>query len=479
MTVDAPTRIDGISAVAEAAWSPQGDRLAWVEDRDASQALWVGDAAGKGQKQLVEVPKGAGSGRVLILAGWHPSGTWLRYVRSDGPRLIDVNVHGVKRRDVPFVPLPDEWSVSPAWTPDGEFWVLGGQRGMIALPERGSPPWFPRTGREPIQLGGPTHAFHLRFTPNGQQLAAFVFRPGAELLRLDAAKGAAGSPVLDGTRACMLAHSPDGTRVAWVSADLWPGRLWVSRPDGSERLPLGDVDVHPFATLDWSPDGRFIAFTSDRQRAFVDAPFRLYLASPAEGTVEALTAEDPAAAQLAACWSPDGSWLAYGGRGFGEKEDPPYLRRVDLATRRVTRLEGSEGLRSPRCAADGRMLAMDLSAQIAESRSLKTDRRRAHFKVRDPATGRWNPLAVELPPGCGADPVPIAYPTWSRDGRHVIANACARWLVRFDVESGHTEIVTETTGLGGGLMTGLDPEDHPLFTRGMTDREIVVMDLAR
>ena len=43
----------------------------------------------------------------------------------------------------------------------------------------------------------------------------------------------------------------------------------LSRPDGSERLPLGDVDVHPFATLDWSPDGRFIAFTSDRQRAFV------------------------------------------------------------------------------------------------------------------------------------------------------------------------------------------------------------------
>ncbi len=477
LTGDAPTRIDGLPPVAGAAWSRQGDRLAWIEDRDEAQVLWVGDAAGKGQRQLVEVPKGGGSGPALFLVGWHPSGQWLRYIRSDGPRVIDVNVAGVSRRDVPYVPLPDEWSVSTAWTPDGEFFVLGSQRGVVAVPERDLP-WFAATARAPIHLGGPTHAFHIRFTPEGQRLVAFVFRVSAELLRLDAVTGVAGPPVMDGTRAYTLAYSPDGSRVAWVAAERWPGRLWISRPDGSERLPLGDLDVDPYATLTWSPDGHFIAFTSHRQRELVDAPFRLHLASPTEGTVEPLTSEEPGAAQGDACWSPDGRWLAYGGRGSGEQA-PPYLRRVDLATRRVTRLEGSEGLWSPRCAADGRMLAMDLSAQIAESRSQKTGRRRAHFKLRDPATGRWTPLAVLLPPGCGADSAaPIAYPTWSRDGRHVIANACS-WLVRFDAGSGHLEVVTDLTGLGGAGMKALDPEDNALVMRDMTDREIVVMDLAR
>lgn len=63
-----------------------------------------------------------------------------------------------------------------------------------------------------------------------------------------------------------------------------------------------------------------------------------------------------------------------------------YLRRVDLATRVVTKLPGSEGLWSPKCARDGRILAFDVFARRAHAKNRAGN---GFFKVWDPATGRW------------------------------------------------------------------------------------------
>jgi hypothetical protein len=120
------------------------------------------------------------------------------------------------------------------------------------------------------------------------------------------------------------------------------------------------------------------------------------------------------------------------------------------------------------------MLAMDWFAQLVESRRSEDGGRHAHFKLRDPGTGRFASLAVELPRGASG----VSYPSLSRDGRHVYMNA-GSWLVRWDLKSPRAEIIADMAALGGGWpgMTGLDSEDNPLVTRDLTDREIVVMDL--
>jgi hypothetical protein len=348
-----------------------------------------------------------------------------------------------------------------------------------------------------LSLGGPAYAYLVRATPDSRKLVAFVLRPSAEILRFGAT-GPMAAPLLGGARAWHLAYSPDRSLVAWASAEDWPPRLWVSRADGTGRLQLGETSVAPQAPMTWSPDGRWIAFSSlegwaraegtvRSMPAGADVRFRMYLASPSAATVEPLAADPDDADQLDPCWSPDGRRLAYGigPSGLGVE---PYLRRVDLATRFVTKLEGSEGLWSPKCTRDGRIVANDWLTQTRDySKDSSRDwfgtnegraaAGRAFYKVRDPMSGRWKPLVVEMPPGSAVGVWGLGYTSWSGDGRHLYA-VLGPQLVRVTPASGHLEVVADMAGVAtptGWL--GLDPEDALLVVRDASQREIVTMDL--
>jgi hypothetical protein len=93
-------------------------------------------------------------------------------------------------------------------------------------------------------------------------------------------------------------------------------------------------------------------------------------------------------------------------------------------------------------------------------------------------------LTVDLPhgpPPSGGEDVAgeLAYPVWSRDGRHVYAYQYPqRWIVRFEASSGRVEVVSRPGGLGDvhGWI-GLDPQDAVLALRSLDQYEVVVMDL--
>ena len=63
----------------------------------------------------------------------------------------------------------------------------------------------------------------------------------------------------------------------------------------------------------WSPDGRFVAYTSDR-----DGAPDIWLWSAEEGTDRRLTRLSARANGLA--WSPDGAWIAFAGDRFGNMD---------------------------------------------------------------------------------------------------------------------------------------------------------------
>ena len=160
-------------------------------------------------------------------------------------------------------------------------------------------------------------------------------------------------------------------------------------------------------------------------------------------------------------WSPDGNSLAFGCFPWLETGGPGTfsIHVVDLKTRQVSMLAGSEGLYSPRWSPDGRYIA----ALPADSEKLM---------LFDLNAKKWSELASAL----------AAYPSWSRDGQYIYFEhpGSDPALLRVRVRDRKVERVVSLKGMSQtkdwGWM-GLDPDDSPLVLRDVGTQEIYALDV--
>jgi TolB protein len=105
------------------------------------------------------------------------------------------------------------------------------------------------------------------------------------------------------------AWSPDGRRLAFVSDRDGNVEIYVMDTDGQnqQRLTQNPADDWPAA---WSPDGRWIVFASQP-----DGNWNLYVMNSTGQQVQRLT-NDPAD-EREPVWSPDGRTIAFGYNGNG------------------------------------------------------------------------------------------------------------------------------------------------------------------
>ncbi|MCL2562312.1 MAG: PDZ domain-containing protein [Rikenellaceae bacterium] len=98
------------------------------------------------------------------------------------------------------------------------------------------------------------------------------------------------------------AWSPDGRHIAYISDRTGETEIWLQAADGGEPVQYTRGNDTYISSFEWSPDSRTIVFTDRRNRLRL-----LDIASRAVTTV----IEDPAGVPRGATFSPDSRWLAY------------------------------------------------------------------------------------------------------------------------------------------------------------------------
>jgi Tol biopolymer transport system component len=255
---------------------------------------------------------------------------------------------------------------------------------------------------------------------------------------------------LSGISAEGLDFSKDGRWVVYVS---YPdGTLWRSQLDGSRRLQLSNPPMRAGLPR-LSPDGKQIAFSGSKP----GGAWKIYLVAPEGGDPEQLISGG--GSELDPSWSPDGKSLIFAESLWLRL---PSIHLVNLETRQVSKLRGSEGLFSPRWSPDGRFI-------IALSRDSM------NLMLFDWTTQEWE----ELIHGRF-----VAYPAWSRDGKSIyFCDSMEKGTPFYRLRIGDHKLERVASanlprGLAWGPFgwwTGLTPDESPLLVRDTSVQEVYAL----
>jgi Tol biopolymer transport system component len=349
-------------------------------------------------------------------------------------------------------PLLEGWHNPPdeccgKWTADGKFFVFQSQGQIWTLPKSGG---LFGSSTKPIALtSSPMTLSSPLPSKDGKKLFVIGRTYRGELRRYDSATHQF-VPFLNSISAEYVAFSKDGN---WVAYTTYPeGILWRSRIDGSERVQLTSPPISPLLPR-WSPDGRTILFFQFAQGA--DKPARIYQVSPEGGSPRPLLPDDQTQ-QLDPNWSPDGTKIIFS----GQSNDPSSaIRILDVASRQVSSLPGSNGLYSPRWSPDGRYV----SAFSGDSKLLL---------LFDFQTQKWTELARGS----------LSWLNWSHDGQfvYVLDFRERSAVLRIRVSDRKNEDVVDlrdfhATGRYGTALA-LTPDDQPLLLLDEGSQDVYSVD---
>src|SRR5450432_381780 len=433
------------------AWSPDGQHLIFSKISD----LYLANADGSDPHKIATV-SGAPSSAVFS-----PDGRRIRLTvaRSGRDSLWEMRSDGTGLHPLfPAGQAPHE-ACCGQWTPDGKhyFFVSESVSGnnVWALPEPGG--LFHWQSALPIQMTtGPLSFQGVTVSPNGTTVLVNGSQGRAELVRYDTKSGQF-VPFLGGISAGELDFSRDGK---WITYAAYPdATIWRSRTDGSDRLQLTFPPT--VAGLPrWSPDGKQIAFAGARP----GAPWKVFVVSAAGGTPQEAFPETIPSEQgeCDPAWSPDGKKLAFGPRFQVES---PGIRLVDLATRQVSIIPGSESLFSPRWSPDGQYLA----ALTGDS---------AKLMLFNFASRNWSTWVAE--------PGEVGFPNWSSDSKYLYYDTILSeqsTFRRIRVGQTNSEFVADLKGLHRYFSepafgwAGVAPDGSSIFARDLSTNEIYALDL--
>jgi serine/threonine protein kinase len=326
-----------------AGWSPDGDEIVYVLDNQVR----IAQSDGKDLRTLATLDGSP------FWPRWSPDGRKVRFSLSANKGLTvhlwEVSTDG--RRLHSLFPTLDYAHCSGGnWSSDGKYFLFNVDSQVWMSRER----TVAFSEATPVQVtSGPTESSAPASVPApappDQRLYVSQYQQRTEVVEYDP-KSDRLTPLLGGLSVDSLEYSRDGKWVAFVTGS----GLWRSTPDGSQRqqlTPNGFSAVLPR----FSPDGTSLVFS----RYLRGSDSRIYVVPFAGGTPEAITdANHGKGGDWDPAWSADGNSVIFADT-YETADQPQQKRRlhqVDLKTRKVSDIAGTEGMWSPKCSRDGRFL---------------------------------------------------------------------------------------------------------------------------
>lgn len=376
-------------------WSPDGRHIAFIRREGAQNAVMIVPALGGPERKLC-----AGSQNTYRLS-WSPDGQWLATAaeRPDNPNISQIVLVSLSTGEQRYVtnPPPGDGEYLAAFSPDGRqlafvrdsaqtgsdlylttiiagqaqgekrlttgsrtinglAWTVDGRELIYDSNHLGnSTLWrVSSAGGEPQLLfsGGAIYGLpavarqggRLAFTEskvdsNIRRIelpdAVRAGRRGRVEIRWEAMTKLVSSAREDGSPQ----YSPDGKKIAFTSNRSGSMEIWVCASDGSNPLQLTNLPGAYTGSPHWSPDGRYLVFD-----ARPDTRSDLFVINAEGGAPRRLT--NDSFYNVIPSWSRDGAWIYFCSRRSGTNQIWKMPAAGGSAVQ-ITRKGGFEALEAP------------------------------------------------------------------------------------------------------------------------------------
>jgi Tol biopolymer transport system component len=339
------TNVDGyvvtVGKPVRLAWSPDSEWLAVADRTSTAEPFNISVlSVTTGDKRKLTTPPADSFG------DWNPAfspdGKTIAFIRGKTGVHLDIYRMPVSGGEAQQLTFDSAHKKSLAWTADGREIIFSSSRGGSV---NTAMLWkITATGGTPERLAGVgQNVFSLAIAPQGNRLAYEQRIHDTNIYRVDTSDAASQSRPHTRLIASTFqddspSYSPDGRRLAFVSDRTGSLEIWRCDSEGGNAMPLTNFGGPHTGTPRWSPDGQWIVFDSN-----IEGSQEIFVISADGGKPRRLTF-DPAL-DMNPSWSRDGRWIYFCSNRSGDFQTWTTPVEGGQAVQ-VTLQGGSEGFAS-------------------------------------------------------------------------------------------------------------------------------------